>query len=514
MNRTKKAARNVIISMIGYACVVVSGFIARTAILRYMGIEMVGVGQLFSNIFMLLSYSSLGLETSIVYSLYEPLQQNDADKVCIIMNFYKKCFRYIEGAIIALTVLLLPVVPFMVKDSENIQDIYLILILYGLTSASSYFYAYKRSIIVADQNRYMSTLFSDISAVIKLLAQVLIISLTQSYTLYMLTNVIVVISNMLVARVAEIKYPYLSNHVQKKMVPAEKKELIRTTIAIVEQKLGFVVVFAIDSILMSAFLGMSVVGMYSNYLMVINGLQAGIIIVFQSVTAGIGNLAITEDNVKLKASWNVLNFIGYWIYAFSTVCLVVLFNPFIQLWLGENYTFSMPILLLLVLHYYVEGMRKPVITYKDAIGIQWNDRWKPVVEVILNVIFSLLFIRWIGGIAGILLAMSLSMLLTSCWIEPYMLYKYGLHAEIGEYFKNYTIQCVIVVLMTIITLLCASKIDLLGSGILYFGLKLVICIIVPNAIFVMCFCKSPELKSVVQIVKGLLMSGRKKGNGL
>lgn len=513
MNRTKKATRNIIVSLLGYFCVVISGFITRTAILKYMGIEMVGIGQLFSNIFMMLSYSSLGLETSIVYSLYAPLQKQDENKVRIIMDFYKKCFRYVAICIGLLTLIFLPIIPYMVKDSESIKDIYLILVLYGLTSASSYFYAYKRSIIIASQDRYLSTLFTDVSAVLKLVLQVLIISIVQDYTLYMLTNVIVVISNILVACLADRRYPYLKEKITGGLDKEEKKDLVKTTAAMIEQKLGFVVTFAADSILMSAFLGVSVVGRYSNYLIVINGLQAGIIIIFQSVTAGIGDLAISEGREKLKLSWQTLNFVGFYIHAFCAVCLVILFNPFIEMWIGAEYVFPLPVLLLIVLHFYIEGMRKPVITCKDAVGIQWNDRWKPVAEVTLNILLSLILIPICGGIEGILWAMSISMLLTSCWIEPFMFYRHGLHEPIGEYFVTYGKQVLITAIVTAVTYICARySAGLGGQGIIAFGIQLLVCLTVPNLLLIAFFHKSEEFHNIVCIIKSLLKNVRKRGN--
>lgn len=514
MNRTKKAAKNVIISLMGYICVVLGGFISRTVIIRYMGIEMVGIGQLFSNIFMLLSYSSFGLETSIVYSLYVPLQKKDYDKVNTIMQFYKKCFRIIEFAIIGLMALFIPFISFIVKDSDNVQNIYTILILYGLTSASTYCYAYKRSIIIADQNRWLSTLFTDISAIIKLVLQIAIISLTQNYTLYMLTNIVVVISNMLAAYEADRRYPYLHGTFVEQITEIEKKELKRTTIATIEQKLGFVLVFAADSILMSAFLGLDVVGKYSNYLMIINGLQAGIIIIFQSVTAGIGDLAVEEGagGQKLRQSWKILNYIGYWIYAFSTVCLLVLFNPFIEVWIGKEYIFSLPILLCIVLNYYIDGMRRPVITCKDAMGIQWNDRWKPWIEAALNVVISTALLMCGYGIEGVLIGTIISKLLSSCWIEPYMLYKYGLKDRLRDYLKEYAIQILGLCIMAAATYGCANAVEVEGN--LWYTLlaKFVVCMVIPNAFFAILTFKSDAYRASKKVMKQLFRKRDKAVN--
>lgn len=508
LNRTKKATRNIVISFIGYVCVVLSGFIARSVMLKYMGIEMVGVGQLFSNIFMMLSYSSLGLETAIIYSLYEPLEHGDENKICVIMEFYKKCFRYIATCIITLTIVLLPLIPYFVKKSEDMEDIYLILILYGLTAATSYIYAFKRSIIIADQDRYLSTLFTDVFSILKLILQIYVIATTHSYILYMFTNVMVVLSNILAAFYIDMRYPYLKNKnkgedIGRTLSKEESIELTKTTGALIEQKLGFVFIYAVDSVLMSTFVGVSLIGIYSNYLIVINGLQAGIIIIFQSVIAGIGNIAVTEENQRLKQSWELLNFISQWIYGFSSICLFVLFNPFIKIWIGDEYIFSQNIVFLIILYFYLGGMRKPVIACKDATGMQWKDRYKPLAEVLLNVGISLLLVSKLG-IVGIFLGMNISMILTSCWIEPFVFCKYGIKSSFVKYFVDYCCKFLVILFTGAVTYIITGVFTRSFSGIEEFAVKMLLCCIVPNIIFGLIYWRTEKFREVKEIVKRIL----------
>ena len=266
-------------------------------------------------------------------------------------------------------------------------------------------------------------------------------------------------------------------------------------------KIGSIVVVGTDNILISKFIGVIQVGLYSNYQLIINALNTVFGLAFQSVTASIGNLGATENSKKNKFIFECINLIGFWIYAFSSICLINLFNPFINIWLGREYLFSMPIVLIIIISFYLSGMRKSVLTFRDALGLFWHDRYKAIFEAGINLVASIILAQYIG-IAGIFIGTIISTLTTCFWIEPYILFKYGFEDSVKSYFKKYGFYTINMIIVGVLTWFISSIFS--DYSILGFIGKLVVCIIVPNTLFLIIFWRTKEFQYLIVIVKPMI----------
>ena len=115
-----------------------------------------------------------------------------------------------------------------------------------------------------------------------------------------------------------------------------------------------------------------------------------------------------------------------------------LLNPFVELAFGKQYLFDMPVVLILCINFYINGTRKAVLTFRDSLGLFWFDRYKALVEAVLNLAISLILV-WKFGTFGVFAGTFLSTMLTSVWVEPYVLYRHRLHAKVAPFFVRYVI---------------------------------------------------------------------------
>ena len=499
MSRTNKSVKNFAVALMGQGIGLIISFISRIFFIRILGSEYLGLNGLFTNILTVLSLAELGVGEAITYSLYKPLAKKDEYKCKMLMQFYKKVYVVIGCFIFIVGILLTPVLPYLINNLPDIKNINLIYILFVLNTAISYFYSYKRNLIIADQNRYIATIYRYGFYIILNIAQVIYLICTKNYIGYLVLQVLFTfLENFLISFKANKMYPYLTDKSKITLDKKSKNEIIKNTKAMMMHKIGGVVVTSTDNILLSHFIGLTAVGLYSNYYMVIYALNLVFGQLFSSLTASIGNLC-TEDNKKKEYSvFKRIDFMTFWIYGFSAVCLASLFNPFIEIWVGTDYLLSMSITIVLVINFYISGMRKSVMTFREASGLFYKDRWKAVAEAIINLVVSMVLATKCGMI-GIFLGTLVSSLTTCFWVEPYILYKYGFKMKLSSYFRNYFKKTLLVLAVaTFVYLLC----NFIHFNLyLSFAIKLLICLIIPNLIFYVIYRKSDELTYFLNLIK-------------
>lgn len=507
MSRTLNSLKNVKYAIYGQTFGIIINFISRTIFVRILSVEYLGINGLFSNILSILSLAELGIGPAIIYSMYKPLAEKDEVKLKALMNLYKKAYIVI-GIIIGIAgTLLTPFLDFFINDIPNIPHIKLIYILYVSNSAISYFFSYKRNIIIADQKKYIDTLYHYTFYFLRNILQIFILLFTKNYILYLVIQLLsILLENVSISKKTDELYPFLKNN-KESLELVEKKTIFKNVKALMLHKIGSVLVLSTDNILISKFIGLIEVGLYSNYLIIIQTLTTLFGVIFNSITSSVGNLAVTEGQRKNERIFMCIDLMCFWLFAFASICLIVLFNPFIQLWLGEQYLFSFPIVLLIVINFYLSGRRQSILTFRAALGLYWYDRYKPLFEAGVNLIVSIILVKQIG-IKGIFIGTIVSTLTTCFWIEPYVLYKHGFKSPVKSYFIKYFIYIFLMIVAGVITYIVASVFN--GTGFIVFCVKLIICIIIPNIIFVICFWRTEEFEYFKNIFKSYFNTSRYK----
>jgi O-antigen/teichoic acid export membrane protein len=276
-------------------------------------------------------------------------------------------------------------------------------------------------------------------------------------------------------------------------------------------KIGAVVVNSTDNILISKLIGLASAGLYSNYYTIIHPLQTITNQIFESIVASVGNLTATVkggDLGHLKETFNDVFFFAFWIFTFCAICLLNLLHPFIEfLWLrNAGWLLDTRTLYVLVLNFYLYGMRRPVLTFRDATGAFWNDRFKPIFESIINLAASILLARRFG-ISGIFLGTLVSTVTTSLWVEPLVLYHNVFYLPLKDYFVRffgYTLVGLGVCVLT--TWLCS----LVGYSLLSMLPRGLICLVVPNLLLFLVFHRTAEFRYFGDL--GMSLLGKVRGH--
>lgn len=492
MSRTQNSIKNFICAMIGQAVGILINFITRIFFIRTLGNEYLGLNGLFSNILTVLSLAELGIGTAIVYSLYAPLAIKDIKKCKMLMQLYKKIYTVIGCIILIIGSLITPLLPTIIKDMPDIPNINLIYILFVINTGISYFYSYKKDLIAADQNRYIVTIYHYGCYAILNILQIIYLLLTKNYLGYLIIQILMtLLENILISRKANKMYPFLKEKTPENLDQTTKNEIIKNTKAMMMHKVGSVVVNSTDNILLSTYVGLSAVGIYSNYYLIISALNSVLGQIYVSITASVGNLFANSSKERQYTTFKNINFLTFWIYSFASTCLLILFNPFIEIWLGKEYLFDMKIVLTLVINFYITGMRKSVLTFREAAGLFAKDKYKPIIESIINLVTSIILALKFGVI-GIFIGTFISSITTCVWVEPYVLYKYGFQKKISLYFKAYFKELILTILISTLTFSICSLVNL--NIYLSFILKCVICLIVPNLILYIIFRKTKSFQ--------------------
>lgn len=498
--RTKNTLRNIAFGSVNRLINIVLPFASRTVILYTMGTQYLGLSSLFTSILSFLSLTELGIGAAMVYSMYKPIAENDHATICALLSLYKKLYRIIGTVILLLGLSLMPFLKILVPE-ELPPDInlYLLYFIYLINAVLSYWlFAYKNALLQAYQRSDINSKIASVITVASYTVMLASLYLTRNYYAYVIwLPIFTVLTNILRLIFVNRNFPELAP--EGEVSPELKKSIFRKTTALIGTKLNTVVLNAADNLVMSAFLGLTVIAMYGNYHYIMSSIIGFLGIAYSSMTAGLGNSLQTDSLDTNYRNFEKFSFINSWMVGWCTVCLVCLYQPFMRIWVGEGLMFPFYVVLEMGLYFYVYQIRKIPVVYKDAAGIWWEDRFRPYVCMIVNVVLNITLVQVIG-ISGIILSTVFSLFVSIPW-ENYTIFRYVFHRSSKPYYGRMFLSALTMLLAGAVTLwLCSLQ----GEGIHAFLLKGCICLIVPNVIFAVLNCRRQEFREMMNMVKRIL----------
>lgn len=502
--RTSKSLKNMAFGIGGQLLNIIMSFIARTVLIYTMGDVYAGLAGNFTNILMVFSLADLGIGTAIIFALYKPIALDDKEKIRALMGLYQKAYTIIGFVIIGLGLCLTPFIHLLVKTEEVIPHLEIIFMLYVLNTASSYFLSYKGTLITANQKNYIVTNVVYITSIISYGIQIAILYLTRNYILSLTVQIATnMLQNVITMIIANRMYPYIKGRCPDTLQKREKRKIFSNMRALVFYRAGQVVINGTDSIVISAMVGIVETGLYSNYMLLFTTIKNLLNQVFNAITASVGNLAAIESDEKKYEVFNMVYFGSFWMYAFCSVCFFVLVTPFITLWLTSKRELSSLVVMFLVLNFYLQGVRHVNNTFRDTMGVFRQGRFIPLLAAVVNIVVSVALAPSLG-VLGVMIGTTVCLAGVLVWMEPIVLFKYGFKRSPGMYFLKYILYLIITAAACFITKFICDL--LLGSDItvLTFIIRLVICIILPNAMFALMFFKTKEFKMLFGSIRNTL----------
>ncbi len=505
--RTKKSLLNLATGLMGQMLALLASLMLRVVMSRCMETAYLGLSGLFTNILSMLSLVELGVGPAITFSLYKPLAERDTEKTKSLMRLYQKAYRSIGCAVLLLGFLFTPVYPHLIKDAAGVSQLNIIYWLYVLNTGISYFYSYKGSLIIADQNQYIKNIGHYIAYVLMHAMQAIILITTRNYIIFLICQVLFTAAeNIVLSHVADRMYPFLKEREIKPLLKADTEPIVRNIRAMLCHNIGNMVVNSTDNILVSRFLGLTVSGIYSNYAMILLAVRNILARAFDAVLASVGNLNAEGEKGKIRTVFDRLFFLAFWLFGLCAICLMCLMQPFIRWVFGEAFLLDNLTLMMLVLSFYVTGMRSVLYVMRAAAGLYHRDWAKPIAEAIVNLVASIWLMQRFG-IAGVFMGTIVSAALVGTWVEAYIVCKDVLEVKLRSYFVQYGQYALIAAATAFLVYGLVNRMP--DGGFVWLALKGIVTVATVNSIYAAVYLKSEEFVYFRRLASGILKAGKR-----
>lgn len=501
-SRTQNTIKNSTWGVISQITTILFAFVYRILFVKVLNESYLGLNSLFSNIFNLLSLAELGIGTTITYRLYKTIKDEDEVETAKLLDFFKKFYLLIAGIIFVAGMICLPFINFFISDPSQVPadvNIYFIYLLFLFQIVVGYFWTYKNTLLAADQNAYVQNKFNVFFTFFSYTAQVILLFTTKNYTLILIVSILIQITQSLIINFyISKKYKFVFVH-KAKLEKQKKNKIIKETGALMCHRIGYTLVNSTDNIIISKFIGLSTLGIYSNYSLITMSLTTLLTNFFSGSSASLGNLNVSETVENKYKVFKRMLFINLAIAAFCSICLFCLLNPFISVVFGAKYVFSLDVVFVVSFNFYFNNSKIVLSNFITNFGYFVRDKIRPLIEAAINLIVSLILVQYIG-IVGVLLGTIISSFCTAYWRDPYILFKYEFKRSQKRFWLFRILAFVLMAIIGSITYLSCYFIP----NTWYFLIcRFAICAVLPTLIFSILFFKNEHFRYCLALIKGL-----------
>lgn len=288
-----------------------------------------------------------------------------------------------------------------------------------------------------------------------------------------------------------------------KLEPEAKMSIRKRISGLFGTKLNSVVVHQADTLVISSFLGLTVLAEYGNYYYIMNAVCGFIMVLFSSITAGVGNKLALDSLEENKKLFEQINFVNAWLVGIASTCFMCLYQPFMKLWVGKDLMLPTQFVVLFVCYFYIYEIQRTILTFKDAAGLWYEDRYRPYISMIFNVVSNLILVQFIG-IYGIVLSTVLAFFISLPWAN-YVLFKYLFkESALANLVKMLKFAALSVIQITVAYIVC--EFIHINSLTLTIVLRLVVGLCVANVIYYVVLHNDVNFegakKMLLKVVKG------------
>lgn len=500
-SRVKNTKRNISAGMLNSIVSILFPFAVRTAILYILGEQYVGLSSLFVSILHVLNLAELGFSSAVVYNMYKPLAEGNTAIVCGLLEYYKKIYRVIGSFIFVIGLLVLPWVTNLIHGSWPSEiNIYVLYFLYLLNSSLSYFlFAYKNSILNAAQRMDIIQKIHLFVHIVQYITEFLLIMLFQNFYAFVCVSIVATIGNNIAVSIMSKRY--FPQYVAGGDIDSDLKKSIRKQVAgLMIGKLCDTSRNSFDSIVLSSFLGLTIVAIYNNYYYIYSGLYAIMIVIMNAMQASVGNSIAVESKEKNYKDLLKFQFIFSWITGWITVCMFTLYQPFMKLWAGESLMLSFRDMTLFCAYFYAINMNGMRNLYFSGSGLWWNAKSAFIFEALGNLVLNIV-LGYFWGVSGVLVATLLTIIVFNYFHRTQILFKlYFETITAKKFYANQFLYLWIVALCCLVNYLLCRSLDPNGDIVL----KMAICLIVPNVMMIILFHRKKEISELRSFAKRFL----------
>ena len=498
--RIKKSFINATIGMLTFILAFIPIFIVRKVFVETLGIQLLGLISLYSNIIGYLTIIEMGIGIAIICSLYKPFAENNKVKVVGYLKYYEKFYKYTALIIFVLGLILVPFLHIFIKGSISITLVRVGFILVIINTVITYIFGYKQCMLNVAQEGYKISIGLTTAKIIIAILQIVALNLYHNFYYYLIIQVVInLIFYALINYYIDRRYPWIKV-IKGKIEKDEKKELMKTVKGIFFHKIGSILVVGTDNIVISAFVGLAQVASYNNYIIIINAFSGVIGVAMDGITSSIGNLLIDKNEEHIYLTHKRLFFVNFWVASCIAISLFNTITPFIKIWMGKEYELGILTVSIIIINAYFDMLRAQVEKFKSASGEFYKDRFAPLVEGGINLIISIILVQYMG-VAGVMIGTLISNITVIFWTQPAITYKYVFKKPLIEYFKRYFKYLLIGIVPLIITIFLTKGLKQ-NIDIIKFALNCLINLLVVNLFYLIIFWRNKEF----EFFKGLIIN--------
>ena len=435
-SRTSNITRNVAVTVVTQVFSLLFAFANRTVFIYLLGEQYLGIDGLFTSLLTIFSLAELGIGNALIFSLYKPIAEGDTFRSQQYLHLYDRAYRWIIGVILLGGVSLMPFLKTLINAEINRLgiNIYIVYLLFLFNTVSSYFLAHRQAVLVINQRQSTVSLYQTATKILVNILECIVLLVFASYYLFLAIRVIGnYIMAILISCKAKKEYPELCIDNQEKLPKEDVNRIKKDVYALFIRRVGGVVLVSADNIIINAFISLAMVGIYSNYVLIVNSVQGITTLMMTAMTASIGNYIATQTKGESEKAFELYSYITYLLYGVCSVCFILLVNRFVELLWGMEYLLSKWALYLIVFNFFLYGFQSAINTFRDTTGLFVQGKYRSFFSASVNIAFSILLVKLIG-IEGVILGTILSRLLISVWYDPYILYKYFFKKSSARYF--------------------------------------------------------------------------------
>ena len=447
-SRFVNSSRNIFFSLLSQALTLLFDIICRKVFLQVLSAEYLGLTSTFSSVLNILSFAELGVGTAIIYSLYKPIKENDQVKITALLRLYRNVYWGVGAFILIAGACLTPVLSSFVKEMPNIPHVNIIYLLLVFQVGSQYFFSYKINFLNATQQNYVFRIVQISASLIKLVLQIASLLIFKNYFLYLAIAIVITLAVDIYCSIyVNKKYPFLKNK-PTKLDKEEYKTISKNIFALFLYRVSNTISVTIDTIIISKMLGVVPAAIYANYHLIITYSDAFFINGLGNITPSVGNLMVDSTIEKKKSFFKTMQDIYYWISTYLGVGMIICFNPMVQSWLGTEFLLEESVVIALAISVTLTNFQRPCSIMRDANGLFWYGKLRPLFMAIINVALSIL-LTYYFGIIGVVIGTIASKVLTFVWYDPYIVYKHVLKKGLKEYYLTYIERWLFFLVLTV-----------------------------------------------------------------
>lgn len=473
----RKSLLNVSVAIVFKIVILVLSLLTRRFLIKLVGNDANGINSLYTSVIGFLAVADLGISSAINFCMYKPIAQNNKQKVASLYNLFKKVYRIIGLIILLLGLIVTPFIPYLAKGYSADFNLYFTFLIMLISVVLTYFYSAKMSLINAYKNNYISTTISSVAEIIRDCLQILVLFLFKSFELYLVCRIVAVTIQWILSDLYTKKHYKDIISTSNKVDNETKNEVVKNTKAMFMHKIGGLLVNTADSIIISAFVGVEILGKYSNYSTIVCSMVGVISLFFTPLTSIMGHLCSDGDIKKETKVFHFMYIVNFIIGIVFFLGYYAVIDSVIEICFGANLVMDKSIPIIITVNYFIQFLRQAELLFRDATGTFYNDRFKPIIEGTFNVILSIILVNFIG-VLGVIVATIITNLLICHIVEPYVLFKYAYHQKPYKFYAlNYSFVLIFCGLL-FLTDLCMVQLNnvllnLLVNGCIAVGIALI-----------------------------------------